>query len=147
MQRKIGLPQKRVCNQQELLPCLLQSPHRLGDLHGIHHDHHQIYAHPQSVVGPCSKRHKSGSLQSTNRNSNYQLIITKSLHLLYSVKLVKLIVPHYDTNPTIHDIIQSFTVIFFAYLGRSPDGPPKGLPGGLACFFKVAGTISEGRLR
>ncbi|KAG5626087.1 hypothetical protein H5410_011305 [Solanum commersonii] len=33
------------------------------------------------------------------------------------------------------------------YRGRSPGGPPMGRPRGLADFFSVAGTISDGRLR
>uniref|UniRef100_A0A3Q7ENB0 Uncharacterized protein n=1 Tax=Solanum lycopersicum TaxID=4081 RepID=A0A3Q7ENB0_SOLLC len=32
------------------------------------------------------------------------------------------------------------------YRGRSPGGPPMGRPRGLADFFSVAGTISDGRL-
>lgn len=48
-----------------------------------------------------------------------------------------------------HKIIIAITISAnnINYRGRSPGGPPKGRPRGLADFFSVAGTISDGRLR
>jgi len=62
----INLPQRKVCNQQELHPCP-QSHHQVPeDPHGIHLYHHRISSLPQSEVGPCSNKITHNQIKQSN---------------------------------------------------------------------------------